>query len=66
MQPFARMAGAAAALQGFVQMATGALATLGVAAFADGTARSMALAILLAASVVALAAWAAPAEDSRA
>jgi DHA1 family bicyclomycin/chloramphenicol resistance-like MFS transporter len=66
MQPFARMAGAAAALQGFVQMATGAIATLGVAAFADGTAASMAFAILLAAGVVALAAWAAPPEEKRA
>ncbi|MCM0020162.1 MAG: multidrug effflux MFS transporter, partial [Tagaea sp.] len=66
MQPFARMAGAAAALQGFVQMATGALATLGVAAFADGTARSMSATILLAAVVIALAAWAAPPEDKRA
>lgn len=66
MQPFARMAGAAAALQGFVQMATGAIATLGVAAFADGTAASMAFAILLAAGVVAAAAWAAPPEEKRA
>jgi DHA1 family bicyclomycin/chloramphenicol resistance-like MFS transporter len=66
MQPFPRMAGSAAALQGFVQMTAGAAATLGVAAFADGTAHSMAFAILLAAAVVASAAWAAPAEDKRA
>jgi MFS transporter, DHA1 family, multidrug resistance protein len=66
MQPFARMAGAAAALQGFVQMSIGALATLGVASFADGTAWSMSATILLAAVVVALAAWAAPPEDKRA
>jgi MFS transporter, DHA1 family, multidrug resistance protein len=66
MQPFPRMAGSAAALQGFVQMAVGAAATLGVAAFADGTSRSMAFAILLAAGIVALAAWAAPSEEKRA
>jgi MFS transporter, DHA1 family, multidrug resistance protein len=66
MQPFGRMAGTAASLQGFVQMATGALVTLAVAAFADGTGRSMALAIAGAALIVALSAWSAPPEEKSA
>jgi MFS transporter, DHA1 family, multidrug resistance protein len=45
MQPFARIAGSAAALQGFLQTATAALGTIAVAVLADGTAFSTALVV---------------------
>ncbi len=45
MQPFPRIAGAAAALQGFLQMAIAAAGTIGVAALSDGTPLSTALGV---------------------
>jgi DHA1 family bicyclomycin/chloramphenicol resistance-like MFS transporter len=47
MQPFARIAGAASALQGFLQMTIAALGTLSVAALADGTPFSTALGVMM-------------------
>lgn len=45
MQPFPRIAGAAAALQGFLQMTIAAAGTVGVAALSDGTPLSTALGV---------------------
>jgi DHA1 family bicyclomycin/chloramphenicol resistance-like MFS transporter len=45
MQPFPRIAGSAAALQGFLQMTIAAAGTVGVAALSDGTPLSTALGV---------------------
>ncbi|MBI3507091.1 MAG: multidrug effflux MFS transporter [Proteobacteria bacterium] len=45
LQPFPRIAGSAAALQGFLQMTVAALGTVGVAALSDGTPLSTALGV---------------------
>jgi len=45
MQPFPRIAGAAAALQGFLQMAIASAGTVAVAALSDGTPMSTALGV---------------------
>jgi DHA1 family bicyclomycin/chloramphenicol resistance-like MFS transporter len=51
------MAGAASALNGFIMMATVFPVGLWLGRAMDGTARPMALAYLLACSVIALTAW---------
>jgi DHA1 family bicyclomycin/chloramphenicol resistance-like MFS transporter len=55
--PFPHMAGAASALNGFIMMATVFPVGLWLGRAMDGTARPMALAYLLACSVIALTAW---------
>lgn len=55
--PFPQMAGAASALNGFIMMATAFPVGLWLGRAMDGTARPMALAYLIACTVIAVTAW---------